>query len=160
MGRHPAVVDGLAEPSQRLVEAALSRDAERVAECLSRGDVDVNYVGTVSLRAKCSETILWEEAADEVRIGYEEFRTDVTALFAAAHSGHLEVARKLLYSKLFGCNFLVVKLKAFPYSKIWWFMCSSGLPTAPSHLLRRGCGNGDAVHLAMIPDTSMLFILL
>ncbi|KAL6005789.1 hypothetical protein ACLOJK_006362 [Asimina triloba] len=96
MGRHPAVVDGLAEPSQRLVEAALSRDAERVAECLSRGDVDVNYVGTVSLRAKCSETILWEEAADEVRIGYEEFRTDVTALFAAAHSGHLEVARKLL----------------------------------------------------------------
>lgn len=58
--------------------------------------VDVNYIGTVNLRVKCTEVVLGEETADEVRIGYEEFRTDVSALFSAAHSGHVEVARKLL----------------------------------------------------------------
>ncbi|RVW14830.1 hypothetical protein CK203_072186 [Vitis vinifera] len=58
--------------------------------------VDVNYIGTVSLRVKCQEFLLREEEADEVEIQYRDFVTDVTPLFAAAHSGHVSIARKLL----------------------------------------------------------------
>ncbi|XP_010934194.1 uncharacterized protein [Elaeis guineensis] len=104
MARHTAAArlgrgaDEQALPSQGLVEAALRGEVERVEECLSAAGsaVDVNYIGTVSLRVKCTETVLREEAADEVKIEYQEFKTDVTALFAAAHSGHAEVVRKLL----------------------------------------------------------------
>ncbi|RWR89553.1 ankyrin-3-like protein isoform X1 [Cinnamomum micranthum f. kanehirae] len=93
-----AVVDELSMLSQRLIEAALRGDADCVAECLSGGggSIDVNYIGTVSLKVKCTETLLHEEEADEVKFEYAEFKTDVTALFAAAHSGHVEIARKLL----------------------------------------------------------------
>lgn len=92
------MVDELSVLSQRLIEAALRGDADCVAECLSGGggSIDVNYIGTVSLRVKCTETVLHEEEADEVKFEYAEFKTDVTALFAAAHSGHVEIARKLL----------------------------------------------------------------
>lgn len=92
------VVDELHVPSQRLIEAAVRGDVDCVAECLSGGEgaIDVNYIGTVSLRVKCTETVLHAEGADEVKIENAEFKTDVTALFAAAHSGHVEIARKLL----------------------------------------------------------------
>ncbi|KAH9317374.1 hypothetical protein KI387_019143, partial [Taxus chinensis] len=82
--------------SQRLIEAALAGDIEIVDNCLIDALVDVNYIGTVSLRVKCTETVLHEEAPDEVNIGYEEYKTDVTALFAAAHAGHVDITRRLL----------------------------------------------------------------
>ncbi|KAG0473117.1 hypothetical protein HPP92_014974 [Vanilla planifolia] len=96
--------DELALRSYGLVEAALMGDMGLVEESLAAAGagagsdvlVDVNYIGTVRLRVKCAEVILAEERADEVRIGYEEFRTDVSALFAAAHSGHAGIIRKLL----------------------------------------------------------------
>lgn len=84
------------ELSQRLIEAALSGDAERVSECLGSESVDVNYIGTVSLRVKCIECVLREDEADELEIGYRDFVTDVTPLFTAAHSGRLGIARKIL----------------------------------------------------------------
>lgn len=82
--------------SQKLIEAALRGDTETVSDCLGNSLVDVNYIGTVTLRVKCTETILHEEAHDEVKIEYEEFRTDVTALFVAAHAGHIDITRKLV----------------------------------------------------------------
>ncbi|KAJ6724173.1 REPEAT-CONTAINING PROTEIN putative-RELATED [Salix viminalis] len=88
--------DELAVPSQGLIEAALSGDVEFVTESLKSKTVDVNYIGTVNLRVKCIETVLREEEADEIEIQYRDFVTDVTPLFAAAHSGHVEIARKLL----------------------------------------------------------------
>lgn len=88
--------DELSLRSQRLIEAALSGDLECVTECLALEAVDVNYIGTVSLRVKCIETVLREEEADEVEIEYRDFVTDVTPLFAASHSGHVDSARKLL----------------------------------------------------------------
>lgn len=88
--------DELSLRSQRLIEAALGGDLECVTECLVLEAVDVNYIGTVSLRVKCIETVLREEEADEVEIEYRDFVTDVTPLFAAAHSGHVDIARKLL----------------------------------------------------------------
>ncbi|XP_072956164.1 uncharacterized protein [Typha angustifolia] len=101
MARHKAAMAAAAHleegsSSQRLVEAALRGDVEAVEECLREEMVDVNYVGAVVLRAKCTEAVLREEAGDEVKIEYQEFKTDVTPLFAAAHSGHIEVVRRLL----------------------------------------------------------------
>ncbi|KDP25227.1 hypothetical protein JCGZ_20383 [Jatropha curcas] len=88
--------DGLAMASQRLVEAALSGNIEYVRESLKLKAIDVNYIGTVSLRLNCIETVLRENEADEIEIEYRDFVTDVTPLFAAAHSGHVDIARKLL----------------------------------------------------------------
>eukprot|EP01018_Ginkgo_biloba_P031804 Gb_08320 [translate_table: standard] len=82
--------------SQKLIEAAHRGDVKTVTDCLVNSLVDVNYIGTVSLRVKCTDIIQHEEAPDEVRIEYEEFKTDVTALFAAAHAGHLDLIRRLL----------------------------------------------------------------
>lgn len=82
--------------SQGLIEAALTGNVESVADCLGKAIVDVNYNGTVSLRVKCTDTFQHEEAPDEVKIEYEEFKTDVTALFAAAHAGHIDITRRLL----------------------------------------------------------------
>lgn len=123
MARHAAAArvgrgaDEQALLSQRLVEAALRGEVELVVECLSAAGsaVDVNYIGTVSLRVKCTETLLREEAADEVKIEYQEFKTDVTALFASAHSGHPEVVRKLLVASFPSTLFL------FFQCAMWWW---------------------------------------
>uniref|UniRef100_A0A0D6QRK6 Uncharacterized protein n=1 Tax=Araucaria cunninghamii TaxID=56994 RepID=A0A0D6QRK6_ARACU len=82
--------------SQKLIEAAYKGDVKTVADCLANPLVDVNYKGTVSLRVKCTDIVQHEEAPDEVKIEYEEFKTDVTALFAAAHAGNVELVRRLL----------------------------------------------------------------
>ncbi|CAK7357466.1 unnamed protein product [Dovyalis caffra] len=77
-----------------MIEAALRGDVEFVVESLKSETVDVNYIGIVSLRMMCVETVLREEEADEIEIQYRDFVTDVTPFFAAAHSGHVEIARK------------------------------------------------------------------
>ncbi|MQL94265.1 hypothetical protein Taro_026917 [Colocasia esculenta] len=89
-------VDDEAEVSQRLVEAAQGGDIRAAMECLADPSVDVNYVGAVLLKARRTEVVLHEEAADEVKVDWEELRTDVSALFLAAHTGNLHLARKLL----------------------------------------------------------------
>uniref|UniRef100_A0A1D1YSF6 Ankyrin-3 n=1 Tax=Anthurium amnicola TaxID=1678845 RepID=A0A1D1YSF6_9ARAE len=89
-------VDYEAEVSQRLVEAAQRGDLRAAMECLSDPYIDVNYAGAVWLRGRRTEVVLHEEAADEVRVEHEELRTDVSALFLAAHAGNLQLARKLL----------------------------------------------------------------
>lgn len=94
--------DDFALPSQRLIDAALQGDINWVSQSLMSQAVDVNYIGTVSLRVKCLEFLLREEEADEVEIQYRDFVTDVTPLFAAAHSGHVSIARKLLVRCPFG----------------------------------------------------------
>ena len=111
--------DELAEPSQRLIEAALSGDVEFVTESLKSKTVDVNYIGTVNLRVKCIETVLREEEADEIKIQHRDFVTDVTPLFAAAHSGHVEIARKLLVWTLF--DFVLLFNFDLGYKLYEWF---------------------------------------
>lgn len=85
-----------AEVSQRLVDAAHVCDLKRAKECMADPFIDVNFIGTVSLKAKRTEVVLHDEAPHEVCVEYEEFRTDVTALFLAAHAGNLKLVRKLL----------------------------------------------------------------
>ncbi|KAL2645151.1 hypothetical protein R1flu_012738 [Riccia fluitans] len=82
--------------SLQLIEAALSGDEQAVHEALEHELIDVNYRGIVNLRLKSTDTIQREEVADEVQIEYQEFRTDITPLFAAAHVGHLGITKKLL----------------------------------------------------------------
>ncbi|CAD5194706.1 unnamed protein product [Musa acuminata subsp. malaccensis] len=87
---------GAAAASQRLVEAAQRGDVRAAAECLADPAVDVNHVGAVCLRGRRVEVALREEAADEVRVEWEELRTDASALFLAAQAGDLPFVRTLL----------------------------------------------------------------
>nr|GMC72215.1 ankyrin-3 isoform X1 [Ipomoea batatas] len=75
------------------IEEAMKRKNSPAAaiKCLHDSDsfVDVNFVGDVCLKVR-------EESPNEVRAGYEEFKTDVTALFLAVHNDNVALARKLL----------------------------------------------------------------
>ncbi|KAF3431079.1 hypothetical protein FNV43_RR25809 [Rhamnella rubrinervis] len=95
-GKQVFPVDYEAEVSQRLVDAAHNNDLKSAYECIGNPFVDVNFVGTVSLKAKKTEIVLQGELAHQVRVEYEEFKTEVTALFLAAHSGNLTLVRRLL----------------------------------------------------------------
>lgn len=95
-GKQVFPVDYSAEISQRLVDASHLNDVKVAYECLDDPFVDVNFVGTVSLKSKKTDVVLHDEAAHEVRVEYEEFKTEVTALFLAACAGNLILVRKLL----------------------------------------------------------------
>lgn len=89
-------VDYEAEVSQRLLEASLSGDLKSAMECIADPFVDVNFVGAVCLKNRKTELVVRDESASEVRVEYEEFKTDVTALFLAVHSGNVDLVKKLL----------------------------------------------------------------
>ncbi|XP_027337580.1 ankyrin-3-like [Abrus precatorius] len=89
-------VDYETEVSQRLVEAVHYGDTDASFEYIANPLVDVNFVGTVSFKSKTTEIVLQDESPHRVHSVYEEFKTDVTALFLAAHSGNLTLLRKLL----------------------------------------------------------------
>lgn len=91
-------IDYETEVSQRLVDAAHDGDTDAAFECIANPSVDINFVGTVNFKCKTTEIVLRDESPHEVRFGYEEFKTEVTALFLAAHSGNLTLLRKLLVS--------------------------------------------------------------
>ncbi|KAL0372293.1 UNVERIFIED_CONTAM: hypothetical protein Scaly_0910900 [Sesamum calycinum] len=79
--------------SQRLVDAAHVNDLQLALELVSHPSVDVSFIGTVCLKSRKTEVVLNGESASEVRIEFEEFRTDVTALFLAAHNGNIALVR-------------------------------------------------------------------
>ncbi|XP_034707198.1 ankyrin-3 [Vitis riparia] len=95
-GKQVFPVDCEAEVSQRLLEASHSGDLKSALECIADPFVDVNFVGVVCLKAKRTEVLLRDESAGEVRVEYEEFKTEVTALFLAVHTGNVALVRKLL----------------------------------------------------------------
>ncbi|KAF8408396.1 hypothetical protein HHK36_007546 [Tetracentron sinense] len=95
-GKQVFPVDYEAELSQRLVESTHTSDLKSAFECIADPLVDVNFIGAVCLKVRKTEVLLHDESADEVRIEYEEFKTDVTALFLAAHIGNVMLVRKLL----------------------------------------------------------------
>ncbi|KAH7443234.1 hypothetical protein KP509_02G026800 [Ceratopteris richardii] len=82
--------------SQKLIEAALNGDEELVDEILANSIVDVNFIGTVNLIIKQTHSFQHEESADELKVDHVEYKTDVTALFVAAHAGHMNIVKKLL----------------------------------------------------------------
>eukprot|EP00268_Persea_americana_P035090 TRINITY_DN34640_c0_g1_i2.p1 TRINITY_DN34640_c0_g1~~TRINITY_DN34640_c0_g1_i2.p1 ORF type:complete len:175 (-),score=6.99 TRINITY_DN34640_c0_g1_i2:31-555(-) len=114
-GKQVFPVDCEVEISQRLVEAAHGGDLRSALECIADPFVDVNFVGAVSLKSRKTEVVLHEESSDEVRLEYEEFKTEVSALFLAAHTGNLALVRKLLVyemkiSLFFYFSFLFIRL--------------------------------------------------
>lgn len=94
--RQVVPVDYEAEVSQRLLEATLAGDLKSATECIDDPYVDVNFVGAVSLKTRKTEVVLREGKPSEVRVEFEEFKSDVTALFLAAHSGNVTLVKKLL----------------------------------------------------------------
>ncbi|KAL0450777.1 UNVERIFIED_CONTAM: hypothetical protein Slati_1634100 [Sesamum latifolium] len=95
-GKQVVPVNCEAEVSQRLLEASLCNDMKSALGCLADPFVDVNYVGAVCLKIRQTGVVLREESPSEVRVDYEEFRTDVTALFVAVTNGNLSLVRTLL----------------------------------------------------------------
>lgn len=89
-------VDYEAEVSQRLLEASLSGDLKSGVECIADSFVDVNFVGAVCLKSRKTELVLRDESPSEVRVEYEEIKTDVTPLFLAVHAGNVDLVKKLL----------------------------------------------------------------
>lgn len=98
-GKHVFPVNYSGEQvSQRLVDAAHVNDLDLAMELLADPFVDVNFVGTVCLKSRRTELVLHGETATEVRVEFEEFKTEVTPLFLAAHNGNATLVRKLLVS--------------------------------------------------------------
>ncbi|XP_061363425.1 uncharacterized protein LOC133307017 [Gastrolobium bilobum] len=89
-------VDYETEVSQRLLEASHSGDLSSVVDCISDPLVDVNFVGAVTLRIRRTELVLHDESPSQVRVEFDEFKTDVTPLFLAVHAGNADIVRKLL----------------------------------------------------------------
>ncbi|XP_054787958.1 uncharacterized protein LOC129293867 isoform X1 [Prosopis cineraria] len=88
--------DRQTETLQRLLDAALNDDTDSAFQCIANPLVDVNFIGTAKLRFKTTEIVLHDELPHEVRFMYEEFKTDVSPLFVAAHNGNLTLLRELL----------------------------------------------------------------
>ncbi|XP_057529035.1 uncharacterized protein LOC130807730 [Amaranthus tricolor] len=82
--------------SQKLIDAVFSGDSKLAGDLLSDPFVDVDFVGTVNLRSPKTELVPNGESAHQVVSEFEEFPTDVTALFLASHFGNLILVRKLL----------------------------------------------------------------
>lgn len=87
--------------SPQLVGAAHVNDLRRALELVSHPSIDVNFIETVCLKSRKTEIVLNGESASEVRVEFEEFRTDVTALFLASHNGNISLVRELLVSSIF-----------------------------------------------------------
>ncbi|XAR51979.1 hypothetical protein NMG60_11006801 [Bertholletia excelsa] len=95
-GRQVFPVDCEAEVSQCLLEASRSNDLKSALDFIADPSVDVNFVGAVCLKVRKAEMLCRDESANEVRVEYEEFKTDVTALFLAVHTGNVTLVKKLL----------------------------------------------------------------
>ncbi|KAG2335158.1 hypothetical protein Bca52824_006338 [Brassica carinata] len=95
-GRQVVPMDYEAEASQRLLDAILDGDTKTASDHISDPLVDVNFVGAVSLKTRRSEVVLRDESASEIRVEYEEFKTDVTALFLAVSFGNVTLVKSLL----------------------------------------------------------------
>ncbi|KAJ8768279.1 hypothetical protein K2173_021219 [Erythroxylum novogranatense] len=95
-GKQVVPFDYEAEVSQRLLDAIIAGDLDSALECIADPLVDVNFVGAVCLKSKKSEIVLRDELPIEVRFDFEEFKTDVTALFLAVHAGNVALVKRLL----------------------------------------------------------------
>ena len=92
-------VDYQTEVSQLLIEASHCGDLNLALECIADPFVDVNFVGAVILKTRKTEVVLHDESASEVLVEFEEFKTDVTPLFIAVHTGNANLVKKLLVTQ-------------------------------------------------------------
>lgn len=95
-GKQVFPVDYEAEVSKRLLEASLSGDLKSALECIADPFLDVNFVDAVCLKTRKTELLSRDESASEVRVYYEEFKTDVSSLFVAVQAGKVDLVKELL----------------------------------------------------------------
>ncbi|XP_047314092.1 serine/threonine-protein phosphatase 6 regulatory ankyrin repeat subunit C [Impatiens glandulifera] len=159
-GKQVFPVDCEAEVSLRLLEASLSGDLKSAVECISDPLVDVNFVGAVCLKVRKAEVLCRDELPNEVRFQYEEFKTDVTALFVAVHVGNVTLVRKLLNSgadvnqKLFR-GFSTTEAVREDHLEILEILLKSGAsqPSCEEALMEASChGRASLVGLLMGSD--------
>jgi hypothetical protein len=129
-GKQIFLVNYEAEVSQRLVDASHNNDLKSAYACIADSFVDVNFMGTVSLKARKTETVLHEESAHKVLVEYEEFKTEVNALFLAAHTGNLKLVRMLLVIYLINispyfdlCFLVIMKFNYANHNKVGIVFC-------------------------------------
>ncbi|KAM7267235.1 hypothetical protein ACFE04_009401 [Oxalis oulophora] len=149
------------EVSQRLLEASLADDVVSVDECIVDPIVDVNFIGAVSLKTRKSEIVLrGDESAIEVKVEYEEFKTEVTPLFVAVHCGNVSLVKKLLNigadvnQKLFKGFATTVAVRE-GYFQILEILIKAGAsqPACEEALLEASChGRARHVELLMCSD--------
>ncbi|KAF9600730.1 hypothetical protein IFM89_011417 [Coptis chinensis] len=148
--------------SQRLIEASHANDMKTALECINDHYqfVDVNYVGAVCLKSRKAEVVLNDELASEVKFEYQEFRTDVTALFLASHSGNQPLVNRLLSAgadvnqKLFR-GFATTAAVREGHFKILEFLLRAGAsqPACEEALLEASChGQARLAELLMGSD--------
>ncbi|KAI3713276.1 hypothetical protein L1987_71850 [Smallanthus sonchifolius] len=89
-------VDYEAEVSQRLLEASSSGDLKSAFDCIDDPYVDVNFIGAVSVKVRMAEVQFSDESENVVRFEYQDFKSDVTALFVAVLTGNVRLVGKLL----------------------------------------------------------------
>lgn len=86
-------------PGYRLLDYALRQDSAGVVkELVGATAEDIDYKGTRQLKVRTWEIVLNAERPLAVVFDHNEYRTDSTPLFAAAHSGNAEIVGKLLVS--------------------------------------------------------------
>ncbi|XP_071695515.1 uncharacterized protein [Rutidosis leptorrhynchoides] len=89
-------VDYEADVSQRLLEASLSGDLKSAFDCIDDRYVDINFISAISLKIRIAKVCCNDESENVVRFEYQEFKSDVTALFVAVHTGNVTLVKKLL----------------------------------------------------------------
>ena len=90
-------------------------------ELIADPSIDVNFVGAVCLKSRKIEVIPCDKSVSQVRVEYNEFKTDVTALFLAVHSGNVSLVKKLLVT-LSDPDSLSLKLEFFIFFLINFFI--------------------------------------
>ncbi|KAG9149569.1 hypothetical protein Leryth_021511 [Lithospermum erythrorhizon] len=81
---------------QRLVEAVHVEHVTLAIDLIKHPFVDVNFIGTVSLKAKKTEILLHDNCKTEVKVEYDDYKTEVSALFLAANNGNINLVKELL----------------------------------------------------------------
>ena len=76
--------------------------------------VEVDFIDAVCLKSRKTEVIPCDESASQVRVEYNEFKTDVIALFLTVHSVNVSLLKKLLVT-LLDSDSVSLKLEFFVY---------------------------------------------
>ncbi|KAF5957808.1 hypothetical protein HYC85_005033 [Camellia sinensis] len=92
--------------SQCLLDASHCNDLKTTFDCISDRFIDFNFVGAVCLKQK--------HCTNEVRVEYEELKTNVTGLFLPVHAGTVILIRKpMLEADTFQLAFILSHTKEF-----------------------------------------------
>ncbi|KAI3716954.1 hypothetical protein L1987_68204 [Smallanthus sonchifolius] len=152
-----------ADVSQRLLEATSSGDLKSAFDCIHDPYVDVNFVGAVSLKVRTAEVHCSDESENVVRFEHQEFKSDVTALFVAVHTGNVTLVRKLLSrgadvnQKLFRGFSLTTAVRE-GHLEIFKILLKAGASqqSCEEALLEASCHGRDGIFIELLMASDMI----